>query len=163
MNKRNCEICNKEIGIYEHHSKKYCSKSCKSEADKINKRIKKQRNILRNSKQKCRRCHDIFIRQEDGHRYYCKKCIDITSNGKEIHKCMDCKTEITLLRKRCESCASISKRKQIERKNEEAVKQSKEIQEKNKTKTKKIHPRFLERNYSGEKFSTQGRCNSFGL
>lgn len=168
MKKRFCKICEKEIGIYEHPGRKYCSTPCKNASRRRSADIKKQQNMFKNPKQKCRRCSIMFNRIPEGHRYYCSNCIHITKNGTEIHKCMDCSIEITQLRKRCEPCAAISKTKQVEEKNKEIVRKSKKIQEQNKknkkeNKTNGIHPRYLERNYSGNKFSTQGAMNSFGV
>ena len=163
MEKRRCLVCDAHINATEHNRRIYCSNKCKSKMRNEKKKIQKANDKLDLLESKCRRCLNAFPRNKEEHRHYCSSCIEITEDGKEIHKCLDCKTSIPLLRKRCEKCAPKAKITQIQKLNSQNVEKSKALNIKYKNKTKKINPKFLVRNYSKVKFSNQGITNSFGL
>lgn len=171
-----CFICDKSLGPYAHNKQIYCDEKCKREGRRVKDRIRKQKEKFHKlTKQRiCKRCKSNFFEHTSNDIHYCKNCKDIVTEAtyqskgrlkkmQEPNHCLDCKAVIIKKRKRCTICAEIKKKEQIQEHHAKVSKEKEDIANTNKKKSSTIDPRFLVRNYSGNKLQSQGLCNSFNL
>ncbi len=146
---RTCRICNNNLGPYARWNQVYCDNPvCKEIGRRTRDKIRRDKGKMHIMLRTCRRCKRSFRPLEESSKRYCKYCIAVGKKGETYHKCMDCGSKISQMKKRCYRCAEKAKTSSVRRANKKVIEETKEIHQKAKedgitTKNHKIDPKWL--------------------